>query len=376
MNNLLSNISPPTIRNIFIVVITAIIGLIVYLIKERLKQPTKVVIDDPIKLDIAGVDELRKRVERLEQEQGKSLPKEKIESCFVPGIKELEAGRKLLQFGQEAQAKSRFEEAIKFFICAADALPCYETFFNLAKVYNDYCDYDNAKENYEKAIQHDPTQPGAYNGLGVVYDKIGNYPKAKDCYHKTLNAAKQLTDKLEKSGWQTNALGNLGSVYFQTGQMEQALEYYQKALKIDREIRNKLGEADDLNNLGLVYRRRGQREQALERHQQALNIFREIGNKPGEADALNNKGIVYLETGQRELALAHHQLALKIYQETGNKLGEAQNLGNLGLVSANTGQIEQARKYYLLARAIFEQIGAPHMVKQADENLAKLPGGS
>jgi len=236
-------------------------------------------------VDIAGVEELIKRVEKLEREQGVSLPKEKIESCFVPGVKELEAGRKLLQYGEKAKAIHHLEEAIGFFICAADALPCYETYYNLASAYLDYCDHDNAKENYQKAISYDPTQPGAYNGLGIVYGKTGDYPKAEEYFRQALDAAEKLTDKLTRLGWQAAALGNLGNVYADTGQMELAEKRHRQALDIDREIGNKLGEASDLGNLGLVY--------------------------------------------------------------------------------ADTGQME-------LARAIFQQIGAPHLVKVVDENLARL----
>lgn len=360
-----------------------------------------------------SVDNLRKRIEKIEHEQGKSLPKEKIESYFIPGIEELEKGKTLLQYGQEAKAKHHLEEAIKFFVCAADALPCYETFFNLAEAYSDSCVYDNAKENYEKANQYDPNQPGAYNSLGIVYQQTGNYPKAEEYLQQTLTIAEKLIDQKAKLVWQACALGNLGMVCRNTGQMEQAekhlkqalvilqkigdklneanvlnnlgliyvdicqieqaKDYHQQALKIHREIGNKLGEASDLMNIGNVYFHNNQMEQVLEYHGQALNIFQNINNKRSEAQVLGNLGNVCRSTGQMEQALEYYQQAFKINRKIGNKLGEAYDLHNLGVLYAHIGQTEQAWEYFLQARAIFEEIGAKHLVKQVDENLAKLP---
>jgi tetratricopeptide (TPR) repeat protein len=388
--------------------------LIVFFISELWKRRRKTNDENVIKIDIAGVEELKKRVEKLEHEQGKSLPKEKIDSCFIPGIRELEMGRNLLQHGQEAQAKNHLEEAIKFFICAADALPCYETHFNLASTYDDYCDYDNAKENYLKAIQHDPAQPGAYNGLGIIYGKTGDYTNAEKYYKEAFSKTKNLTDQQLKQYWQANALGNLGLVYYHigrmdkalehqqqvlivfreigdkleeantlkniglvyqdTGRMEQAMKHHQKALEIDREIRNKLGEAQDLSNLGNVYRQTGQMEQAIEHHQEALNIFRNIGDKLGEANTLNDLSLVYQDTDRMEQAMVNQQEALDIFWKIGHKRGQANVLNNLGIVYAITGNIEQARKHFLQARAIYEEIGAVHLVEETDENLAKLLG--
>ncbi len=247
ISELLEHISPPSRRGIFVAVVG---GLVLYLIQKW--REGKKAADNPggvktgdiqaggnvniaggniINITVASEEDLRKRFPSLAKEK-----EEKIKSCFIPGVRELEAGRKLLQYGQEAKAKYHLEEAIKFFICAADALPCYETYLNLASAYNDYCDYDNAKENYQKAIQHDPSQPGGYNGLGIVYGKTGDYPQAEEYFSTALAATAKLTDRQAKLVWQATALNNLGNVYRETGQMEQAREHYQQAQAIFQEI--------------------------------------------------------------------------------------------------------------------------------------------
>lgn len=313
-------------------------------------------IEESVRLDIAGTGDLRKRLAKLESEREMSFPKEKIESCFVPGVKELAAGKRCLQNNEKKKAKQNLEKAINYFKCAVEAFPCYETFYNLAAAYNEYPDYDKSQEIFQKAVQNDPSQPGAYNGLGIMYMKNSSYYQAKQYLQQALGKAGQLINQRAKMFWQGEALTNLGFVGWNNGQLDEALNYYQQALVVYRKTGDRWGEVKVLGNLGVIYQARGQLDEALKNYRQTLKIDREIGNKPGEANDLINLGNIYYSKNQLDEALKHYQPAIGICRKMGKELKESQLLSSLGVIYQAKGQLDEALKYQKEALTIDRKI--------------------
>ncbi|MFA4906668.1 MAG: tetratricopeptide repeat protein, partial [archaeon] len=230
---------------------------------------------------------------------------------------------------------------------------------NLGVVYNYLGDYPRALSYHEQALKikreiGDKEGEGRDLGnIGIVYSNLGDYPKALSYYEQALKIKREIGDK-EGEG---RDLGNIGNVYSNLGDYSKALSYHEQALKIDREIGDKNGEGGDLGNIGSVYWNLGDYPKALSYHEQALKIKREIGDKQGEGTILGNIGLVDSDLGDYPKALSYYEQALKIDREIGDKNGEGGDLGNIGLVYSNLGDYPRALSYYEQALKIRKEIG-------------------
>jgi tetratricopeptide (TPR) repeat protein len=60
--------------------------------------------------------------------------------------------------------------------------------------------YDAALQDFNLAIEMDPSLADAHNGAGVVHDKLGNLEEARKCYTKAIEADKEFTDAYVNRG--------------------------------------------------------------------------------------------------------------------------------------------------------------------------------
>lgn len=190
------------------------------------------------------------------------------------------------------------------------------------------------------------------NGIGGVYENLGQYQQALDYYQQALAIRRDIGDREGEGA----SLNSIGGGYSSLGQYQQALNYYQQALVIFQNLGHRAGEGTTLNNIGIVYQYLGQYQQALDYHQQSLAIKQEIGNREGEGASLDSIGRIYHNLGQGRPALEFYQQALVIAQEIGNRAGQAAILNNIGAILSDIGvnwqrRQEQERKRYSVTQA-------------------------
>lgn len=56
-------------------------------------------------------------------------------------------------------------------------------------------DQEKAQKDYQEALQHDPSYPEPYKGLGLIYYKLGEKEKAKSQFERYLSLAPEAKDK-------------------------------------------------------------------------------------------------------------------------------------------------------------------------------------
>ncbi|MBU7046763.1 MAG: tetratricopeptide repeat protein, partial [Theionarchaea archaeon] len=151
------------------------------------------------------------------------------------------------------------------------------------------------KELLEKTVEttEGSLQGSSLLGLGIVYQELGEYEKALECYERSLTVFEEYDDKINISA----NLGNIGLIHHRKGDYEKALEYYEESLKIQEELGNKSGIANSLHNIGMIHHDKGDYEKALEYYEESLKIEEELGNKSGIADSLNNIGLIHHRKG-------------------------------------------------------------------------------
>lgn len=76
---------------------------------------------------------------------------------------------------------------------------------------------------FNKILQIDATYVKAYNGLGVSYDALGEYPRAIEAYTRALELSSDL-DYVNN---------NLGYCYFLQGHIDAAIAHFRKAISLD-----------------------------------------------------------------------------------------------------------------------------------------------
>jgi tetratricopeptide (TPR) repeat protein len=208
----------------------------------------------------------------------------------------------------------------------------------------------------------------ALGNMGLAYDDLGEYQKALDCHEQNLEISREMGDRKSES----HALGNIGLTYNNLGEHRQAIYCHQQALLISREIGDRRGEGCDLGNMGIAYKDLGEYQKAIDCHEQDLEIAREIGNRQGEGNALGNMGIAYQSLGKYRQAIYFYEQQLEIMQEIGDRFGEGAALCNTGDTQIKLGEYDQALKNLQVALTIFQAIQSSNPEAGALKSLAEL----
>lgn len=227
----------------------------------------------------------------------------------------------------------------------------------------------------------------AYNGLGIVYKRIGDYPKSQEYYLKSLH----LNHSLQMNRNISSIYNNLGVLYDLMNEEDKAIESYQKSLDFYKGPNKEQKEMEIISNLGLIDLEKGKYSEALKKFKrvQVSNAVKKDSYLSAQNFA--NMGICYmnldelqnaeaylkqsLESAQRlslqqEVAVAYQNLAkLKLKQ---NRLREANEFSVKNLASLELmGQTAQKQEAHNLAYEIYEAMGQyPKAIKELKLSMA------
>jgi len=152
----------------------------------------------------------------------------------------------------------------------------YFIYLNRGRSYMKQNDYNNAARDFRQAIKSNPKRPEAYNYLGVVYTRLGEYDKA-------IQILKKITDNKSFNGYY-KAFNNLGIAYYYTQQLEKAKIAFEYAGKYGYE------NEDYFNNLGFIYYLENNQKKALTLQKKALEI------NPIDPNTYINRANAYLKS--------------------------------------------------------------------------------
>ncbi|MEM9007435.1 MAG: tetratricopeptide repeat protein [Cyanobacteria bacterium P01_F01_bin.86] len=234
-------------------------------------------------------------------------------------------------------------------------------FRGIGNAWSELCDYSKAIDAFHKSLDiafqigNKLGEGKALGNLGETYYKLGDYKTALDFQEKRLQIAHDIGDRSGEGG----AMGTMGRIYHQLGDYSKALEYHQKDLEISREIEDYRGEASACDGLGKVFHNLTNYSQAIENYARMLLISRRIGDRLQEGRALCNLGESKINLKYFSEAIDNLNEALKIFHSISNKAGEAESFKNLAAVHQVLGEIEIARQYAQQALALATELGIP-----------------
>ncbi len=136
-------------------------------------------------------------------------------------------------------------------------------------------EYENAIEEFDKALEINADGPRLYNLIGVSYYRIGDYEKAQE----------SLVLSLELDQKNLNALNQLGWAYFKLKNYNQSEEVFNQVLEIDPNQEN------PYTGLGWIYYNQNRSNLAEEMFEKALEI--------DNSSLWANKGLEYIKNSYK-----------------------------------------------------------------------------
>ena len=117
----------------------------------------------------------------------------------------------------------------------------------LACYYQEQGKHRKAIDEFKKILLSDPRNVKVFNGMGVCYDMIGEFPEAIESYKRAL----ELKDNLDY------VHNNQGYSYLLQGNPDEAIRCFQRAIALNGQ------NGQFHNNLGLAYATKGQMNLAM-----------------------------------------------------------------------------------------------------------------
>ena len=186
---------------------------------------------------------------------------------------------------------------------------------NRGVVYASLGQWDNAIDDYSKAITNDTKNIKAYYNRGVAYANLKQWDNAMADYSKAI----EINPKY-KDGYY-----NRGVVYATHGQWDKAIADFSEAIKIDPK---NMKEA--YYNRAVAYATLGDWYNAI------TDYSKVIGIDPDNTNAYSNRGIAYASLGQYYNSIKDYSRAIEIAPNN------SKAWTNRGIAYATMGQLEKA----------------------------------
>ncbi len=277
---------------------------------------------------------------------------------------------KLVSFvsGLKSYRQGNYKKAIEYFTYSIPddpikSIDSSRIFFYRGNTWNDMKEYNNAINDYTKAISINPKYDEAYNSRGLTYQKKGEYDKAIEEYTATLKINQNFTCAYINRGcvYRTkndydkaitdynsavkidskNPLSYLGrgDVYQETGEYDKAIKDYTKTIQLGLEHECLL-----CSYLFRAYHSRGDLYLYLGKYDEAIEDYSwYIDEETKEDDIFNKRGFAYHTKGEHDKAIADYTKAIQINTKN------TWSYNSRGLAYQNKGKYDKAIADYTKA---------------------------
>jgi len=224
---------------------------------------------------------------------------------------------------------------------------------NLGVVLSQQGRYDQAAENYRKAIRDCPVYAEAYYNLGIALQKQGQSDEAISNYRQALKLNPDYAE----------AYYNLGTILPAKGRFDEAIFCFNKAIQLKPDY------AKAHNNLGNVFLAQGRLDEAISHFRRALQIESDyILPLCGLARILATNPDPKIRDTVQAISLAERAAVLTKYQD-------ASVLEMLAVVYASAGQLNQAAETSEKALSLAADAGDNKLVELLRKQLENYKKG-
>jgi tetratricopeptide (TPR) repeat protein len=213
----------------------------------------------------------------------------------------------------------------------------------LGDAYFDVSNHAKSREQYQKAIELDPTWVGGYFSLGTSYMNVGpkDFKKAEENFLKVVEL------KPDLSGSHVY----LGDAYRAQNDLEKARASYEKALEKDP-------------NDALTYLKRGHVNSYLGAYDEARNDYRKAAelNPDNKVAPINFEAFTYLYAGDFKAAKSMLEEKAKSINAIGLKESQVNDvknsfLYNCALISLHQDDVKEVNRFITLMKPVSAKVG-------------------
>lgn len=221
----------------------------------------------------------------------------------------------------------------------------------------------------EEAIPLYPNQQAkAYVIKGLLFTKIGDYPKAETALANALKIRRALKDTVGIA----SVYNNYASLEEAKGHVGDALEYVRKAIVILEQIKEIQPLARAYINLGNIFKSSENFPEAIQKYEHALGLISPEIDAEGIAIAKENLGEVYRLQEKYDAALRQYATAYQYYKEVNQTQSLAQITSKIGAAWYFTDSLRNAINYYIQSIQFSQQINNPILLSDAYFNLSDV----
>ncbi len=227
----------------------------------------------------------------------------------------------------------------------------------LGQVYMKGNDYVMAKRYFISSLKYSRENelnnfiPVCLGSLGIVSEKLCNYPESIGYYTQCKDAFTKIHDSI---GIIKSHI-NISNVYKAIGERSKAVSVLLDGIKTSEAIGDESIKCVCLNNLSILYQDMGKNDEALKYFFEVEEITRKSSDSSNLANAYNNIGLTYQALKNNELALKYYLLAAEIKQRMNDKSGMAIALNNIGSVRYDAKDYPLALEYFKKAYLVSEE---------------------
>ncbi len=230
-----------------------------------------------------------------------------------------------------------------------DSFNLAESYNYMAMMYQTHNHFDSCLQYYQMCLTYrsDPRlQLPLLANIGVVYDNLGDYPKALENFLHALKlnqsvladkGRRSMIDSLTHAG----LLFSIGDIYIEMSQYDRGFENYNEVLSISKQLKDSMFEMMAIMGIGKTLSFKGDYTNAAAYYEKALQVSKATRDARNESDILKDLGSVYLTMGNLDRALS--------YTINAQQLAERKNYDNLPKIYTTLGRIYAAKKVYASA---------------------------
>ncbi len=210
---------------------------------------------------------------------------------FIANEENYDKARIFFYKGRAKSSLGKYEEAIEDYSKAIERNPQFiRAYYNRGVTNRNLRRDEEAIKDYSKAIELDPQFTVAYNNRGLSKHDLGKYQEAIKDYDKAIAINSQPAVAYNNRGLSKNKLGKY----------KEAIKDYNQAIEIDPE---------DI----AAYINRGNANSSLGKHKEAIKDYNQaIELNPQYAEAYCNRGLSKFSLGKYEEAIKDYDKVLEL----------------------------------------------------------------
>ena len=281
-------------------------------------------------------------------------------------------------FGNRKYQERAYQEAIDNFDRAIHLQPDYtQAYINRGTAKSGLGRHEEAIADYDQAIRLQPDSSQAYINRGTAKSGLGRHEEAIADYDQAIRLDPEHGKAYIHRGDAKGKLGryeeavtdldqavqrqsNLPFVYSLRGRMKSELGYHEDAIAdIDQSLRHAASPHLYVDR-GIAKNALGRHEDAIADHEMAIQLW------PGYYYAYANRGIAYRDLGQFEKAIADFDEVIL------HRPDLAEAYANRGGAQADLGRAAEARRDYERALVLAQETGNESLMVDLERQIQEL----